>query len=127
MKQVKRDRLRFSFDIDGVIFPEHPGGFITECTPYKQAVEIISELHAAGHTIILHTARPYRLLETTIKQLAKYKIPYHTLVMGKPSADFIIDDRAIPFKNWAFPYADHFIKALKIKIEAKMKEPRWNK
>ena len=33
--------------------------------------------------------------------LAKNKIKYDQLVLGKPVGDYWIDDRAINFKNWS--------------------------
>ena len=37
----------------------------------------------------------------TIKQLEKWGLNYHSLIMGKPSYDYIIDDKSINFnKNW---------------------------
>ena len=34
-------------------------------------------------------------------QLKKWKVNYHKLIMGKPSYDLIIDDKALGFKkNW---------------------------
>ena len=35
----------------------------------------------------------------TKKQLKKWGVKYHQLIMGKPSYDLIVDDLAIYFKN----------------------------
>ena len=37
----------------------------------------------------------------TMKQLKKWKVKYHEFIMGKPSYDLFIDDKALGFrKNW---------------------------
>jgi hypothetical protein len=38
--------------------------------------------------------------ELTVKQLAEWGVPYDELVMGKPTADVYIDDRAINSMDW---------------------------
>jgi hydroxymethylpyrimidine pyrophosphatase-like HAD family hydrolase len=55
----------------------------------------INELYKNGHTIIMHTGRHWNHLQLTIKQLKGVGLKYHTLVCGKPVADFYIDDRGM--------------------------------
>lgn len=55
----------------------------------------LNNLYREGNEIILWTGRHWNDLELTIKQLKKYKIKYHTLIMGKPVADYYIDDKAV--------------------------------
>ena len=51
----------------------------------------------------------------TKKQLKKWKVRYHELIMGKPSYDILIDDKSLNFnKNWSFEI-DKKIK-MKLKI-----------
>jgi hypothetical protein len=41
-------------------------------------------------------------LKMTIKQLKKWELKYHKLIMGKPSYDIIIDDKAYGYdENWS--------------------------
>lgn len=47
--------------------------------------------------IVVYTARHWDYLQLTEMQLRQWGVPYNALVMGKPSADIYIDDRAIPF------------------------------
>ena len=35
----------------------------------------------------------------TYNQLKKWKVKYNKLLMGKPSYDFLVDDKAIGFNN----------------------------
>jgi hypothetical protein len=35
----------------------------------------------------------------TRKQLKKWKVRYHKLIFGKPSFDYVIDDKSILFKK----------------------------
>ena len=40
--------------------------------------------------------------EFTEKQLKKWSVKYHKLIMGKPSFDVVVDDKSLFFKkNWA--------------------------
>lgn len=88
----------FCFDIDDTIC-------LTRGTEYDQAIPIkhriakINRLFAQGHTIKLHTARGSKTgldwRQLTEEQLRKWEVNYHELHMGKPYADFYIDDKAI--------------------------------
>jgi hypothetical protein len=60
----------------------------------------------------LNKVKKYGLAKTR-KQLKKWKINYHKLVMGKPSYDYFVDYKAIGFKkNWML----NFKSILKIRI-----------
>ena len=52
-----------------------------------------------GHTILIHTARGALTgidwTKVTLKQLSVWGVKYHSLIMGKPFADYYIDDKAI--------------------------------
>ena len=97
---------RFCFDLDGTLVsaPRVPGDYST-CEPIAAMVEHARKLHAAGHTIIVHTARRMRthrgnvggviadIGAVTIAQLKAFGVPFDELVFGKPYAHFYIDDR----------------------------------
>lgn len=90
--------MRFVFDIDGTIFfskVDRKGKYkIIDIN--KDLVKIINALYNSGkHEVILHTGRHWNHLATTIKQLRKHCVKYHTIVMGKPVADYYVDDKAI--------------------------------
>lgn len=63
--------------------------------PNTELIEIIQDLYKKENQIIIHTARHWNHLEQTQNQLAKYSVPYDTLVMGKPTGDYYIDDKGV--------------------------------
>jgi len=101
-------KRRFCFDLDGtlVTFPEVSGDYST-VRPVHSNIKLAQELHAAGHTIIIHTARRMKthngdveavkadIGKLTMDTLVKFKIPYDELFFGKPYADCYIDDNAV--------------------------------
>ena len=98
------------FDLDGVICSQ-TGGDYENAVPDKQAIDVINRLYEEGNRIIISTSRfmgrnDNNVIETykdgydfTIKQLKKWKVKFHELDMGKPRYDFLVDDRAVFFKN----------------------------
>jgi hypothetical protein len=101
--EAARRPLTYCFDIDGTLCE-------TPATDYAAAVAIIdaiadvNRLYDQGHRIVLFTARgsvtgiDWRPL--TESQLQKWGVQYHELVLGKPPADFYVDDRAIRAADW---------------------------
>ena len=98
------------FDIDGTICPQCDGDY-ENLEPYTDAVSKINKLYSEGHTIIFETARfmdrcknnpieAYKQgYEFTLNQLKDWGIKFHELWMGKPRADYYIDDKGVFFKN----------------------------
>ena len=81
--------------------------------PIKQVISLINNLYEKGHIIKIFTARymgrsgdnrtkAIKLgYKKTIKQLIAWKVKFHILIMGKPSYDILIDDKAIGFnRKW---------------------------
>ncbi|CAF3039080.1 unnamed protein product [Rotaria sp. Silwood2] len=72
-----------------------------------QNIQLVRELHRAGHYIIIQTARRMKTREgnagaviadigqVTLETLAEFDIPYDELLFGKPYADVYVDDSAI--------------------------------
>ena len=69
-------------------------------TPIPGAREALSALRAAGHTIVVYTARGWAELRVTKKWLDDHGMCYDAIHMGKPIAHVWIDDRAVQFRNW---------------------------
>lgn len=98
-KDSKLTGKSFCFDIDGVIATLTPGNDYSKATPIQDTVDLINELYDSGNTIYLHTARgsltgiDWR--SVTEQQMKDWNVPYHKLVLGKPGADYYIDDRMI--------------------------------
>ena len=100
------------FDIDNVICRTHKNDY-TKSKPIKKTINLINYLYKKGYFIKIFTSRfmgrnneninkakknGYKL---TINQLKKWNIKFHILIMGKPSFDIYIDDKAFGFnKNW---------------------------
>jgi capsule biosynthesis phosphatase len=86
--------------------------------PLPGAVEKVQGLKAAGHYIILLTARHMKTCSgnlglvvarqgpTLFKWLEKHGIPYDEVWFGKPHADVYIDDNGMRFTSWGEIAAD---------------------
>jgi len=102
---------RYCFDIDGTICQSEVGKY-EQATPYFDRIEKINKLYGEGHYIIYFTARGMLTLDgdlfevcrvwydITKEQLSKWDCKYHQLILGKPSADYYIDDKGISDKNF---------------------------
>ena len=76
------------------------------------AREFVTDMHHAGHRIIIHTCRTSprvnpgytvtQLAEIVARELDSHSLPYDEIWCdnSKPIADVYIDDRAIRFTNW---------------------------
>lgn len=102
--------MTYVFDIDGTIcvkMCENDGDFYHETTPFVDRIEKINQLYDEGHTIFYMTARGMgrhnnnsafaieEFYELTSAQLKSWGAKYHHLFLGKPAADFYIDDKGI--------------------------------
>lgn len=87
-------------DLDGVICTEERTFERPLAEPLAGAREALAQLRAAGHTVIIYTARNWPEYRVTKKWLDDHGFAYDGLHMGKPVADVWIDDRAIRFTNW---------------------------
>ncbi|MCC6132332.1 MAG: capsular biosynthesis protein [Acidobacteria bacterium] len=101
-------------DLDGVICELRQEGLsYDELRPLPGAAEKLAALRAAGHTIIIQTARHMKTCGgnvgrviakqglTTLRWLERHEIQYDELHFGKPHADIYIDDNAFRFVRWA--------------------------
>jgi UDP-N-acetylglucosamine diphosphorylase / glucose-1-phosphate thymidylyltransferase / UDP-N-acetylgalactosamine diphosphorylase / glucosamine-1-phosphate N-acetyltransferase / galactosamine-1-phosphate N-acetyltransferase len=106
--------MRICLDIDGTICEVRgKGDDYAAVRPLPQSAERIRSLRAAGHYVILATARHMqtcgsnvgmvvaRQAQTLIEWLNRHGIEYDELWFGKPHADLYIDDKAFAFSgNW---------------------------
>lgn len=102
------EKLRICFDIDNTLvsYPVVRGDYRT-VQPITHTIQLLRDLHAQGHTIILYTARRMKthggnpgkvvadVAEITLQSLRDFNIPFDEIHFGKPYADFYIDDRAV--------------------------------
>ena len=101
--------MRYVVDIDATICTP---GTCEACryegsTPIKDRIDKINKLYDEGHTIIYLTARGMgrhrnnanlarqEFYEFTEIQLSLWGCKYHQLYLGKPSADYYIDDKGM--------------------------------
>jgi capsule biosynthesis phosphatase len=106
--------MRICIDLDGVICQlREPQQSYGEVAPIPGAVERLRALRAAGHYIIIHSARHMKTCNgnvgqvvarqgaTTLEWLARHGVEYDEIHFGKPHADVYIDDNALRFESWA--------------------------
>ena len=100
------------FDLDNVICKTHKSDY-RNSKPIKKNIKFIMLLFRKGFVIKIFTSRymgrnnenvikakmdGYKF---TLRQLKSWKVPFDSLIFGKPSYDFIIDDKSLYFKkNW---------------------------
>ena len=109
-----KNRKIICFDIDGVVCSQVKNGDYENAKPNKKSINLINKLFKKKYKIILFTSRfmgrtkgnaklankiGYKF---TYKQIKKWNLNFHKLIMGKPSYDLIIDDKSYNFKsNWS--------------------------
>jgi capsule biosynthesis phosphatase len=106
--------MRICIDLDGVISQlKRPGETYADVAPMPGAVEKLRALRAAGHIIIICTARHMktcngnpgqvvaRIGAITLDWLARHGVEYDEIHFGKPWADVYIDDNAMRFESWS--------------------------
>ena len=113
--KVKMKKKIFCFDIDGVICNNHKKKNINykKSFPNFETIHLINKIYDRGHKVIIFTSRYMgrnkenkklaikQGFKSTKKQLKTWGLKYNKLIFGKPSYDYIIDDRSIDFKkNW---------------------------
>lgn len=111
MRKINISNYRkLCFDLDGVICETKNNNY-KKSKPKIQIIKKINSFYDYGFEIIIFTARfmgrnndkkKYAIkagLELTKNQLARWGLKYHRLIMGKPSYDIIIDDKALGFKK----------------------------
>tara|TARA_A200000113_G_scaffold206826_1_gene204013 strand:+ start:6671 stop:6997 length:327 start_codon:yes stop_codon:yes gene_type:complete len=100
--------MRYNVDIDGTIcIPGKGEGRYTEAVPIPERIAKINDLYIKGHQIIYHTARGMgtfdndrekakeKYYDFTLKQLRSWGCMFHDLFLGKPAADYYIDDKGV--------------------------------
>jgi capsule biosynthesis phosphatase len=106
--------MRIVIDLDGTICPiKQAHESYADLPVLPGAAERIRALRAAGHYVIVMTARNMatrnanvgqvikHVGKITLEWLERYGIEYDEIHFGKPNADLYIDDRAFRFTNWA--------------------------
>ena len=93
----------YCFDIDGTLCAQEESDY-SIAEPFRNRIARVNSLFDEGHRIVLFTARGSKSgidwRGSTLTQLTQWGVRYHELILGKPHADFYIDDKAI--------HPDHF-------------------
>lgn len=88
----------YCFDLDGTLCKTIDNDY-TLSTPILDRIDRVNQLATTGNKIIIFTARGATSgldwTSVTEKQLSDWGVLHHELILGKPGADFYIDDRAI--------------------------------
>lgn len=88
----------YCFDIDGTLCAQESDDY-RRAVPYANRLERVNALFRAGNTIKLFTARGSKSGKDweseTIAQLKEWGLNFDELILGKPHADFYIDDKAV--------------------------------
>ena len=101
-----------AFDLDDVLCyrVSNSGGRVEKykkCLPIKEMIDIANQCYDRGDRVIIYTARGMtsfagnthdiysNLYDLTKKQLKKWGVKHHQLIMGKAHYDVLIDDKAI--------------------------------
>jgi capsule biosynthesis phosphatase len=105
--------MRICIDLDGVICRlRRTGESYAELAPTPGAVEKLRSLRAAGHYVIIYTARHMKTCQgnvgqviarqgaATLEWLARHGIEFDEIHFGKPHADVYLDDNALRFESW---------------------------
>jgi capsule biosynthesis phosphatase len=97
--------MRFVFDIDETISRWNDNRDYENFEPDRDVIYKIAVLYNKGHHITLHTARGMTSMDGNRgwieenlrppleRWLKKWNVKYHVLLMGKPPADYYIDDK----------------------------------
>jgi len=108
--EAQPQRKSIVFDLDGCLCQQTEGDY-ENAQPIAGAIGLVNRLYDGGHEITIHTSRYmgrcgsnvarayYEGFEFTQQQLRAWGVRYHLLVMGKPAADLVVDDRALFFRS----------------------------
>ena len=91
-------------DMDGTLCSEESPFDRPLAKPLPGAMEAVNKFTAAGHVVVIWTARGWEQYRVTRKWLDDNGFQFAQLLMGKPIANLIIDDRSRQFLGWDKDY-----------------------
>ena len=101
---------RYCIDIDGTICTPTVGRNYHQAQPWKDRIKVINKLYDEGNYVIYFTARAMGrfagdpdaaskatalMKDISQAQLDTWGCKYHELILGKPHADYFIDDKGV--------------------------------
>jgi CMP-N-acetylneuraminic acid synthetase len=60
--------------------------------PNPDAIAVVNRLHALRNTVLVHSGAA----DEATRKLKEWGVQYHRLVLGRPQADFVVDDGMVP-------------------------------
>ena len=96
--------MKYVIDIDGTICTTKSGDY-DRSIPIIERIAFVNNLFEKGHKVVYFTARgmgssnenqeaaSLKWFNFTKNQLESWGAKHHELIMGKPSADYYIDDK----------------------------------
>lgn len=102
---------KYCFDLDNTLCMTK-GNDYESCIPIKSRIDVVNKLFDEGHEIIVYTARGMttynksvslvydNLYNKTKEQIVNWGIKHHVLILGKPSYDEFICDKAYNSEDW---------------------------
>jgi len=103
--------MNFVFDLDNTLC-NTLGNDYKNCTPIEDRITYVNSLYDNGNLITVYTARGMgtfkgdvnkvysEYYELTKHQLKKWNLKYHNLILGKPSYDVFVCDKAFTANDW---------------------------
>jgi capsule biosynthesis phosphatase len=128
--------MRIGIDLDGVICQLRESGQTYETVkPIPGAIAKLKALRAAGHEIVILTARHMKSTGmnvgkvvarqglTTLRWLDRHGVEFDEIWFGKPHCDVYLDDNAVRFVSWDEIASDgsNFPEATEKLVEARQK------
>lgn len=98
--------MKYVIDIDGTIC-NNTNSQYEKAKPFEDRIKKINNLYDQGNEIVYFTARGMKTYDNdvkkvyevyytfTTKQLNQWGAKYNKLILGKPQADYYIDDKGI--------------------------------
>jgi capsule biosynthesis phosphatase len=98
--------MKYVIDLDGTLCTIEKSGY-SFAQPIESRINKVNKLFDEGHEIVIFTARGMNTFQGnkekvyeqyynfTVTQLKQWNVKYTCLILGKPSADFYIDDKGI--------------------------------
>ena len=86
-----------AFDLDDTLYDDPGLGsqlLRSNPQPYPEVVEFIRAKFNEGWRITFFSARHWNCLEYFEQYMSRWDIPYHQIILGKPTYDYFVDDKA---------------------------------
>lgn len=87
------EKKSIEFDIDQTLYYTDSSYNILEVN--KKLIDLINKMYNKGFIIIIRTGRNWGLFDLTREQLKTVGVRYHSLLMGKPTCDYYVDDKGL--------------------------------